>query len=522
MVRLAPSRLKSALERANERFDSNEIGSTNRIQASDNIWNHSGMRADGMRLRATTPAEYSGTKTAITKWDWQQTLDASRKLYSRVGEVAGAFRQKADYAIGDSWQPQFQGKNQGWGRIAEAAIENWFLRADIRGEPFDFITSLKVDSVHLDRDGDHAMHCCYKNGEPRVKFYQAGAIGFRQGVGQDINGYGKVPAGMRFAGLDTYNGAVYDADGTVVGYGILGRTAAQDTVLGVEQCQVLFDPDWSDQGRGIPAVARASMLSAMDYEDIAHFIKRQVKQDSAMGILHYNEDGSAPNPTGADFMQNKASGSTNMDVIIEQMEGNEINYFKAQGGGKIEPYNSSRPHPNIDAHNMRLLRGVLLASGWFYELYDPREVKGAGTRLIQDQARASINCRQSITHKRWIRAIAHFLAWAMEKGVVPVNNDNDWLDFFPTLPAKVTVDARYDDKTKLERIRSGGGTYAAMFGDEGKNWQKEIRQRITEQKFIQDECKAQGVDIEKVQILTPNGNPQQAEAEEKEEKEGDE
>lgn len=501
--------LKSSYERAKERFESNEIG--NRVWASDNIWDHSSHRSDGMRLRITTPAEYGGTKTAITKWDWERTLSDSRKLFARVGEIAGAYRQKADYVIGDSWQPQFQGENQDWGRIAEAAIENWFLVADIRGEPFDFITSLKVDSVHLDRDGDHGMHCCYKNGEPRVKFYGSHQIGFRQNAGQDINGYGKVPKTdqfARFAGLDTYNGSIYDSHGTIVGYGILGRSAQDDRVLGVEECQVLFDPDWSDQGRGIPAVARASMLSTLNYEDILFFIQRQVKQDSAQGLLHYNDEGGAED--SEDYIAGKDSGATNEDVKIEQKEGNEILYFKALGGGKLEPFRTDRPHPNVDAHNMRLLRGIFLASGWFYELYDPREVKGAGTRLIQDQARASVNCRQGISYKRWIRAIAHFLSWAMENGVIPRNDDDDWLDFWPTLPAKVTVDARHDDKTKMERIRGGTGTHAHMWGDEGRNWKKEITQWLVEEAHWQSEAARLKVDLEKARARFPNGTPAQA------------
>jgi hypothetical protein len=500
--------IQSAYQRAIKRFESNEIG--NGIRAADDIWNHSSQRSDGMRIRITTPPEFAGTKKAISRYDWSQDLSLSRQLFARVGEISGAFRQKATYVIGDSWAPQFQGQNQEWGRLAESWLEYWFSVADVRGGSYDFITSLFVDCIHIDRDGDQAMLMLLVGGEPRVKFIPAHQIAFRSGIFQDINGIGTVPDG-RFKGKKTYNGVIFDDYGREIGCNLLGYNAENDTQYGIDECQILYDPDWSDQGRGIPSVARASMSSAMDYEDILHFIKRQVKQDSAQGLLHYNEEGSAA--TSEDFITGRNSGEQNQSVKIEQLEGNEIMYFKSEGGGKLEPFRSERPHPNVDAHNMRLLRGILLSCGWFYELYDPREVGGASTRLIQDQARAVVNHRQRLAFKRWIRAISHGLSWAMEKGYVPRNEDNDWLDFFPTLPAKITVDARYDDKTKLERIRTGGGTYAALFGDEGKNWQKEIRQRVTEQKFLQQECDKQVVDIEKVQILTPNGNPQQAQGE---------
>lgn len=494
----------TALESKWERQKLNGYEDRNKVFANDDIWNHSAQRSDGMRVRITVPAEYAGTKKAISKWDWQQSLSISRQLYSRVGEIAGAFRQKAAYVIGDSWCPQFQGKNQDWGRVAEAWLESWFEVANIRGEPFDFVTSLFVDCIHIDRDGDQAMLTVVDGDEPRVQFAPAHRIGFRSNTGQDILGMGTVPDG-KFKGASCYNGAVFDRNSKLIGYGILGDKQADDQQIGVEACQVLYDPDWADQGRGIPSVARASILQTMNYEDILYFIQRQVKQDSSQGLLHYNEEGAVEDTE--DFIQGKDSGLSNEDVKIEQKEGNEILYFKALGGGKLEPFRTDRPHPNVDSHNMRLLRGILLASGWFYELYDPREVGGASTRLIQDQARATVNHRQRLAFKRWKRAIAHGLSWAMKNGAIPRNEENDWLDFWPTLPAKITVDARYDDKTKLERIRAGGGTYAALFGDEGKNWLKEFRQRVTEQKELQAICDEMGVSIDKVQLMTPNGNP---------------
>lgn len=477
-----------------------------------------------MRLRGTVPPEYAGTKAAVTRWDWAESLSLSRKLFARVGEISGAIQQKAVYAIGDSWIPRFLGADQDWGRIAEDYLEPWMEVANIRGEPFDFTTSLFVDSIAIDRDGDEAMLTVKDGREPRIQFVPAHAIGFRQATGQDINGYGKVPpikaSGNRFAGYPCYNGVIFDKRGRVVGYGILGETAEDDRIFGVEACQLQYEPQWSDQGRGIPAAA-TGLLAWMDYEDIHHFLKRQVKMDSAQGLLHYNEEGAAED--SQDFIEGKDSGATNEDVKIEVKEGNEILYFKAMGGGKLEPFKSDRPHPNVDNYTMRILRGCLQSMGWFYELYDPSQVGGASTRLIQDQARASIRRRQRTMRKRFIRAIVHALSVAMDNGDIPRNDAPDWMRWEPTLPGKLTVDARYDDKTKMERIKMGAGTYSTLYGDEGNWWEDEIRQRIKEQKFIQKECEDAGVDIEKVQMLTPNGNPQaqQAEAGPEDEEEND-
>lgn len=485
----------------------------NGIRASDDIFNHSEQRSDQRRVRIFVPAEYAGTKKAITRTDWYQSLSLSRQLYARIGELSGAIRQKATYVVGDSWRPHYAGEDDKWGHIAEQWLEYWFDCAIARGGSFDFVTALWVDCVSIDRDGDSAMLSVTENGQPRVQFIPAHQIGFRNNVGQDIVGYGKVPGGIRggeaYVGMRCYNGVIFNNSGMEVAYGILGETAPEDRIAGIEACQLLYEPDWQDQGRGITATGY-SMLHWMDHEDIAHYLKRQVKQDSMQGIMHYNEAGEAP--TSETFINGRTDGSANTDVKIETIEGNEFIYMKADGGGKLVPYSASRPDPNIQEHNKGLLRAAFQAIQWPYELYDPKEVGGASTRLIQDAARAVVNRRQRCTYKRWFRAITHALSAAMDNGDLPRNEKQsgpiaDWMKWQPTLPSKVTVDARYDDKTKMEKIRMGAGTYAELYGDDGKGWKEFIRQRVTEQKFFEDECEAQGVEIDKCQILTPNGNP---------------
>jgi hypothetical protein len=488
------------------RFNGYENNHRNGVRASDDIWNHSDQRSDSRRLRVSVPAEWAGTKRAITRYDWNQSLTLSRQLSARLGEFQGAICQKSTYVIGDSWCPRFLGKNQAWGRDVEDYLEYWFEVANLRGEPFDFVTSLFVDSIAQDRDGDAAMATVMDGKEPRVQFIPAHRIAFRNSISQDSSGYLTVPSG-RFEGAKAYNGVIFDKKGRVVGYNVLGESKDDDRQFSVAEMQLLYEPQWSDQGRGIPAAATA-LLSWMDYEDIHHFLKRQVKMDSAQGIMHYNEEGAAED--SRDFIDGKASGAENQDVLVEKLEGNEILYFKSNGGGKLEAYRSDRPHPNVDNYTMRILRGCLLAMGWFYELYDPSKVGGASTRMIQDMARASVRRRQRNMRKRFLRAIVHAITVGMDNRDIPRNEDPDWMRWEPTLPSKLTVDARYDDKTKMERIRMGAGTYANLYGDEGNWWEDEMVQRIKEQKFIQEECKRQGVDIEKVQILTPNGNPQQS------------
>ena len=478
-------------------------GTEQDYRASDNIWNTSGLTADSMRPRRTVTAVDGSTKLAITPNDFQKTLSLSRQLFARVTEVSGALLQKNNYVIGDSWEPRFDGADQDWGREAEDYLERWFKVCNLRGEPFDWTTSLYVDSLAIDRDGDAAMILAVVDGEPRLQFVAAHQIGSRSIAITNRDGTSTVNSG-KFVGAKIYNGAIFGKNQNVIGYNILGETSTDDQQIGVESCQLLYEPEWSDQGRGIPRLA-SSIMNWMDYEDIHHFLKKQVKLDSSQGILHYNETGEAA--TESDFILGRDSASVNQDVKVEQLQGSEIMYFKASGGGKIEPFRSDRPSPNVDAFTMRLVRGCLQSMGWFFEIYDPSKVGGSSTRLIQDMARSSIRSKQRLVQRRAMRAVAHALGVAMSNGSLRQNDSADWLRWSFTLPSRITVDAHYDDETSMNRIKLGAGTYAEFFGEKGKWWEDEVRQRIKEQAFFIAECARQGVDVDQVQLLTPNGMP---------------
>ena len=469
--------------------------------AFDYLYDHSSQVSDGRRLRITQPAEQQGTRRAISKYDWQRSLAISRQLYAQMGFIQGAVWQKALYSVGNAWQPEFRGEDSDWGDEAEEWVRDWMDVADIRGEPFDLQTDLFLDSIAFDRDGDSVMLLVKDGDQPRVQFVSAHRVATRYGCwNQDSTGWGTVPTG-RYAGARAYNGVIFDGGGRkVAAYSVLGETDEGDQIIPAESAQMLYEPDWSDQGRGIPKLATC-LLDWMDYQDIHHFLKRQVKMDSAQGIMHYNEEGAAED--SRDFVVGKDSGATNQDVKIEQVEGNEVMYFKALGGGKLEAFRSDRPHPNVENFQKRIQRGCYMAMQWFFELTDPSAIGGANTRLIQDMARGSIRGRQKTLRKRALRAVRYAIAVAMENGDL-ARNDTDWFKWGFTLPAEMTVDQGYSDQAEFDAIKIGAGTYSDYLAKRQKRFIPHVQLRVWEQKFLEDTCREQGVDVNKVQLLAPN------------------
>jgi hypothetical protein len=255
------------------------------------------------------------------------------------------------------------------------------------------------------------------------------------------------------------------------------------TDLPANSAQLLYEPDWNDMTRGIPRSA-VSCLDHLDVEDINHFLKRQVKQDSALGLSVENEAGAPMTGTalvGATEVEgvntdNDGNDVEVKDVQIEYLEGNEIQYFKSRTGGKITPIASERPSPNVEAFIARVETQSLFSIGWFRQLMDPSQIGGASVRAIQDQGRHGVEWRQeNLNLKRAKRASIAALSNAQERGIISKNDkERWWLKLAWSRPAELTVDAGYDEKSQLEHLANGTSTRALVAGKKGRDWETQI------------------------------------------------
>lgn len=412
-----------------------------------------------------------GMERELNGYQWREMLGYSRQLFAQLGTLGGALVQKATYAVGEAWKPQYYGANRAWGeKVEEWLAESFYPVADVRGNGFDFATNLFLDSLALDVDGDAAMILTSsESGFPQVAFVPADRI------------FGDEPELKEgpFKGARLVNGCILSPQGRVIGYRIQsGDGQASFTDFSTYNCQLLFEPEWQSQRRGIPKIARV-VLDWFDVQDINAFLKRGVKLDASQGLLHYTESGTADTAATAISDNEDTSTGADTDLRIERREGGEILYLKAGVGEKIESFTGDRPHPNTEAFIGRLERAGLLAVGWFYELTDPSKIGGASVRLIQDQARASVRQRQKTIRKRAKRAVTYAIALAMKNKLIP-RNDLDWWKFDFELPAQITVDAGYDRQADVEDLKLGLTTKATIAAKSGKWWEDTDAQRDRE------------------------------------------
>lgn len=422
-----------------------------------------------------------GTRELINPFDWMELLMFSRQLFARRPNLAAAVVQKNLYAVGDAWKPHYSGDYEDWGKAAEEWLLNvWYPNCDVRGGVFDFTTNLFLSGVAFDVDGDDVcVFAVDENGFPKLKFYPADCIGNR---GFRNNQFIE---GGPYDGARMCNGIVVDRDYRVLAVNVLGMNADDDELIPAYNCQLLYEPEWRSTARGIPRAAKACM-DWFDVEDIDTFLKRGVKLDASIGLMHWTETGEAP--TNVDIIDGRAdavTGDAGTDIKSEYRMGGEMLYMQAGKGEHLEALKSDRPHPNSEAFIARLERRGFLSVGWFYELIDPSAIGGAPVRMIQDEARHSVCARQRSLKRRALRAVGFALSQAMRIGQVPPNNNgSDFLKWDFSLPQQITVDNGYDEDSDRKNLLIGSTTLAAVTGKKGGYWKDNRKQRTSENKNL--------------------------------------
>lgn len=429
--------------------------------------------------------------SALNDYDWTELIDLSRRVVAQLPILSHAVRQKNEYAIGDAWIPQYRGANVAWGEAAEDWLHNvWLPQCSHSGGAGDWQTDLFVSGVSWDVDGDDvALFVVDEDGMPKIAYRSAHQI-TSGGAKADVSG-------GKFDGAKICNGIIRDRNGRFLGIRLMRPDRKTSSGPGYDdipasQCDLQYEPFWRVQHRGFPRLASA-LLDMLDVKDIKKFLKRGVKLDSSIGLMHFNEHGQAdPNSDTLDEPADTTAGTHNAaDVKIEKRYGGEILYMRANIGERLEALKTDRPASNAMAFYAGLERGGLLSLGWFRELIDPSAIGGASVRLIQDQARGSIKARQKTIRKRAYRCLYFAIGQAMQTGRIPANDSaSDWMQWDFGLPAALTVDAGYDDQADERNLMLGTATMDSLAQKRGSYWQDNRAQRLTENMDLIEKAKS--------------------------------
>lgn len=428
------------------------------------------------------------TRNNVSAYDRREMVDLSRQLRSQIDELNTAIREKNNWAFGDAWDAHYVGAKSAWGEEAEEFLKRQFYpMANVRGKLFHFKRSLKLSGQAWDVDGDDLMVLTESpSGFPQIAFYPSTRIGNGwKGVSGD-----NLVQGGPFDGAKIYDGVIVDRNSRMIGVRVLNEDETYSDISSFN-CDLAYEPEWGDQGRGIPRVA-VSLLRWMDVQDIDDFLRAGIKRAASIGVKFKTPGGEAG--LGNEIITSEEesaisegdgttqeSGSKPPKLYMEEIEGGEAYYLDSESGEEVEAFEHRNPHPNTEAFIARLTRGSLAAVGWAYELLNLNATGRSPSRLVCDLANQSIWDRQSAGELRAYRAVSYAIAKAMKSGYLSRNDDgiDPYLWEFG-FPAELSVDAGNDEAADRENLKLGTTSKTIIAQKRGWHRRDILRHRKTE------------------------------------------
>lgn len=506
MPRKRKTKLQSAYQVASTKPLVNQYGEVvQSIKPQASTMYDASLPSNQPRTRTVYIQDYYNTdyKNNVTDGDWNVMLSRARELYANVGSVRNAVCEITDMAVGDGWYAKYTGPDKDWGITATAWLSNWMNVADVRGQPWDFHRDLKLACISTLRDGDAlCILTTDTSGKfPRIQWTPAHRIG---SWGKQV-----MDQGM-FNGYDVCNGIIYNDLGSVIGYNIMGndRQGKEDTQVSVYDSQLVFDPEYIDQSRGLTALA-SGIHDWMEYKTIKNFELTGIKHASNFAVQYYVPAEQVDDVAGeyADSPYRTTTTPTgSRELSIETLQGGETNVWRADSGAKLEVLNSNRPSSNTAQFLLdHCLRNSFLSLRWPVEMCFDLNSRGATTKLVVAKAQRRIEDLQAhVIYPIWKRIINYAIAKAIKSGYLP-KNDTWWM-FEPTFPRSFVLDNYKDIKTDIEMYNRGWTTGTQIAASYGFNLENNLNVKADELKLRDEIAKKKGVNPNELCMLTIQGN----------------
>jgi len=381
----------------------------------------------------------------VDAMDSRRLRSLSSRLYSNVGVIKGAVDQKADYSIGEAFLPAYVGESDfaDGKTIATFMRKAWFPNCTERGGVFDWHKLLELSSIALDRDGDiFWVKVKSADGFPKIQIVPAHRVG-------NCGDYREVSEG-RYKGYKINDGVIQFYNGKPAAYRVL-TGADMSTYYDVDAANVIhiYDPDFADQSRGVPAFSHALMdISATLASTEDERIRQQIV--SRLHLTVFNDTG-GPDLDDPSVMYGNANGGADTSGFVLNNAAPGIVYMQSGSGDKIEQVKHDTPGEIWENFQDRMIRMSLIPV-WSYQIW-----KGAGQGT--DTRAEVVKCRRFISQRQRLlkRAALNAFSWAyscfQEVGRVPLL-DHPFAWTFST-PPRLSVDDGRESSMEVDEWRAG-------------------------------------------------------------------
>jgi len=449
--------------------------------------------------RPTPPPLDNDTHRNINAFGRITLANAGKYLFDNCPAVRGAVKEMAE-AAGSTFEVHYVGRNEEWGRLMQDKLYEHDKILCLNGPPFDFAAYRRMLIYSVFREGDMLTVLVDQgNGYPMIQMIPSHRI---RCAANETNVQGGDLDGARII-----DGVIVNDYGRALAYRVCSESRYDKdnfTDISANDAFLSFIPEYPDQVRGW------SQLGAclFDFQDLNSARRYQLTRHmlaASMGFIEHTEGGNAEASTLLDLPDSPTPIQAGVRQSI--VNGVTSRIVRAGSDSKIEAIEDNRPTPSERDLREDVLREALYSLNWSVDFgFGAVKLNGGNLRLLVDRINRTVQCLQYTT---LIPATQRINVWRISKfvklGTLPPDDDFYELDYQG--PARFTPDAGYDEQIDREALKMGGQTYRNWYGKKNLWWQEQIRQRIKEQRFIQDEAKAEGVNPDKIQLL---GNEPQA------------
>lgn len=423
-----------------------------------------------------------------------------RKLYSDSDIVRGTVNDIADLST-NNLQGQFWGADKAWGDTAEALLEEHDKICDVRGAPYNMRHWLRQLVIAHYREGDLGTVLVEnENGYPFLQTIAAHRIGGRESFSSKTVDQGP------WRGLRYQDGVILNKFMFPVAFRVYGENARWDagtqfrgqTILDGDGNPVVFRvsdmqereiysevssrsmmlaylPAWTDQVRGTSELGTIA-FTMQDVRESRALDLLGGKLFAARQFVEYNEAGEGDQTMrllneGTVSTTNDDNSQTLSTYRTESVNGQEVTYFQAKSGSRIEAVTDARPTSNRQDFEDRVVRSALYALGWSFDFaYNPTKVGGASMRVVVDRinrrAKAILN---DLVIPNYIRFQNYRVRKFIKLGLLPENPD--WWKWSVGGFDKITADAKYDADVDIMEMAAGIKTQQNCTASRNGYWQ---------------------------------------------------
>jgi capsid protein len=344
-----------------------------------------------------------------------------------------------------------------------------------------------------DRDGDVLNVFTEKeSGEPTVCLFDSTTIGDKLGYPSDKKDNSWFE-GVKVGPLNRH-----------LAYSLLPEAYdAPAEIVPAERTMIFSHFEVPEAVRGTPALVHAAD-NVLDIRQVNNDIKKRLFIQGLFGMAVETEQATLPmKPLHGKMVPANLPPHTTTGTVSET---DEIRRYKEQifegaaisrlpGGAKLKFVTDERDAPSQREIKEDLFANIARGLGVRVEfLYMLERLKGPGVRFVL----ADVQDWRMRRLKRMIPFVkldyARRVEWMIRtKQIRPPSDPNYWRCTY-TFPRAITIDAGRDNTGRINSLKNGLTTWRTEYGEQGDQWQPEVRQRIEEINYALETIEAASAD----------------------------